>query len=102
MRAFEVNPQNFKSLESAMQLSLSAELYDKAEEVCKKLVQYNPNNSNYWTTYKQITAYNKNYENTLFAISELERINGKTTNLTLEKSAVLQELNDIDNAIKFL
>ena len=85
-----------------MQLSLSAELYDKAEEVCKKLVQYNPNNSNYWITYKQITAYNKNYENTLFAISELERISGKTTNLTLEKSAVLQELNDIDNAIKIL
>ena len=39
-----------------MQLSLSAELYDKAEEVCKKLVQYNPNNSNYWITYKQITS----------------------------------------------
>jgi len=35
LKAFEVNPQNFKSLESAMQLSLSAELYDKAEEVCK-------------------------------------------------------------------
>ena len=102
LRAFDVNPQNFKSLESAMQLSLSAELYDKAEEVCKKLVQHNPNNSNYWMTYKQITAYNKNYENTLFAISELERINGKTTNLTLEKSAVFQELNDIDNAIKIL
>ena len=102
LRAFDVNPQNFKSLESAMQLSLSAELYDKAEEVCKKLVQYNPSNSNYWITYKQITAYNKNYENTLFAISELERISGKTTNLTLEKSAVLQELNDIDSAIKIL
>ena len=69
LRAFEVNPQNFKSLESAMQLSLSAELYDKAEEVCKKLVQYNPSNSNYLITYKQITAYNKNYEKTLFAIS---------------------------------
>ena len=82
-------------------VSLSAELYDKAEEVCKKLVQHNPNNRNYWITYKQITAYNKNYENTLFAISELERIR-KTTNLTLEKSAVFQELNDIDNAIKFL
>ena len=102
LRAFKVNPQNFKSLESAMQLSLSAELYDKAEEVCKKLVQYNPNNSNYWITYKQITAYNKSYEKTLFAISELERISGKTTNLILEKSAVLQELNDIDSAIKIL
>ena len=102
LKAFEVNPQNFKALESAMQVSLSVEFFDKAEEVCKKLVQYNPNNNSYWLTYKQITAYNKNYESTLLAISELERISGKTTNLALEKSAVMQELNDIDSAINIL
>ncbi len=102
LRAFEVNPQNYKALESAMQVSLSVELFEKAEEVCKKLVQYNPDNSSYWLTYKQITAYNKNYESTLLAISEIERINGQTITLTLEKSAVMQELNDIDNAIKIL
>ena len=102
LRAFEVNPQNFKALESAMQLSLSVEFFEKAEEVCRKLVEYNPNNSDYWITYKQITAYNKNYKNTLMAISEIERISGKTTNLTLERSAILQELNEIDNAIKIL
>jgi len=102
LRAFEVNPQNSKALESAMQVSLSVELFGKAEQVCKKLVQHNSNNINYWITYKQITAYNKNFEKTLLAISELERINGKATNLTLEKSAILQELNDIDNAIKIL
>ena len=102
LKAFEVNSQNFKALESAMQVSLSAEFYEKAEEVCRKLVQYNPNNGSYWVTYKQITAYNKNYKKTLLAISELERISGKATNLTLEKSAILQELNDIDNAIKIL
>ena len=102
LRAFDVNPQNFKALENAMQVSLSVKLFDKAEDVCKKLVQYNPNNSSYWITYKQITAYNKNYQNTLLAISELERIDGKTTNLSLEKSAILQELNDMDEAIKIL
>ncbi len=102
LRAFEVNSQNFKALESAMQVSLSAELFEKAEKVCKKLVQYDSNNSNYWITYKQITAYNKNYKNTLLAISELERISGKTTNLTLEKIAILQELNELDSAIKIL
>ncbi len=102
LKAFEVNPQNFKALESAMQVSLGAELFDRAERICKKLVYYNSNNNSYWLTYKQITAYNKNYESTLFAISELERISGKSTNLTLEKSAVMQELNDIDSAIKIL
>ena len=102
LRAFEVNPQNFKALESALQVSLSVELFETAEKVCKKLVQYAYDNSNYWLTYKQITAYNRNYESTLLAISELERIKGKTTALTLEKSAVMQELNDIDRAIKIL
>ncbi len=102
LKAYEVNPQNFKALESAMQVSLSAEFFKKAEEVCKKLIYYDSNNASYWLTYKQITAYNKNYESTLLAISELERINGKTTKLTLEKSAVMQELNDIDSAIKIL
>ena len=102
LQAFEVNPQNFKALESAMQVSLSVEFFDKAEQVCRKLVQYNPNNSSYWITYKQITAYNKNYKKTLLAISELEGINGESTSLKLEKSAILQELNDIENAIKIL
>ena len=102
LKAFDINPQNFKALESAMQVCLSAELYGKAEKVCNKLVQYDSNNINYWLTFKQITAYNKNYENTLIAISELERISGKTAKLALEKSAVMQELNDIDAAIKIL
>ena len=35
LKAFEVNPQNFKALESAMQVSLSAELFEKAEEFVK-------------------------------------------------------------------
>ena len=102
LKAFEINPQNFKALESAMQVSLSTESFEKAEEVCKKLVQYNSNNISYWLTYKQITAYNRNYESTLLAISEIERLQGRTINLTLEKSAVLQEMNDIDSAIKIL
>ena len=102
LKAFEVNPQNFKALENAMQVSLSAELFDQAEIICKKLVQYNPRNTSYWMTYKQITAYNKNYESTLIAINELEKIDGETTTLALEKSAVMQELNDMEAAIKIL
>ena len=102
LKAFEINPQNFKALENAMQVSLGAELFDQAEIICKKLVQYNPKSSSYWMTYKQITAYNKNYESTLIAINELEKIDGLTTTLTLEKSAIMQELNDIEAAIKIL
>ena len=100
--AYRINPQNFKALENAMQVCLTAELFKKAEGVCKLLVQFEPNNNSYWLTYKQITAYNKNYNSTLKAIAELERINGKSIKLSLEKSAIMQELNKVDEAIKLL
>ena len=102
LEANKINPQNFKVLESAMQVCLSAELFEKAESVCKLLAQFEPNNSSYWLTYKQITAYNKNYKSTLNSIFELERINGKSIKLNLEKSAILQELNEVDEAIALL
>ena len=35
LKAFEINPQNFKALENAMQVSLGAELFDQAEIICK-------------------------------------------------------------------
>ena len=100
--AHKINPQNFKVLESAMQVCLSAELFKKAEGVCKLLVQIEPNNSSYWITYKQITAYNKNYAMTLEAITILEDSDGKSAKLNLEKSAIMQELNKVDEAIKLL
>ena len=102
VKAYQVNPQNFEVLESAMQVCLSVELFKKAEQICKMLVDYNINNSSYWLTYKQITAYNKNYHNTLNAIDELERIEGQSIKLLLEKSAIIQELKNTKEAIKIL
>ena len=43
--AYRINPQNFKALENAMQVCLTAELFKKAEGVCKLLVQFEPNNN---------------------------------------------------------
>ena len=61
-----------------------------------------PNNASYWNTYKQITAYNKNYEKTLSAILEIERIQGSSSKLLMEKSAIKQEQNNNEEAIKYL
>ena len=102
LRAHKINPQNYQALENALQVCLGAELFKKAESTCLMLVQSNPNNSNYWETYKQITAYNKNYNNTLLAISEIERLDGPSLKLILEKSAIKQEQNYNDEAIKYL
>ena len=93
LHAHEINPQNFKALDNALQVCLGAELFERAESTCIMLAMSEPNNLSYWQTYKQITAYNKNYENTLSAISEIERINGSSIKLLMEKSAIKQEQN---------
>ena len=102
LNAHEINPQNFKALENALQVCLGAELFERAEPTCLMLAMSEPNNLSYWQTYKQITAYNKNYENTLSAISEIERINGSSIKLLMEKSAIKQEQNKDEEAIKYL
>ena len=102
LHAHEINPQNFKALDNALQVCLGAELFERAEPTCLMLAMSEPNNLSYWQTYKQITAYNKNYENTLSAISEIERINGSSIKLLMEKSAIKQEQNKDEEAIKYL
>ena len=100
--ANKINPQNFKVIENALQVCLEAELFEKAESTCLILAESAPDNSNYWKTYMQITTYNKNYDKALLAISEIERIEGISLKLTLEKSAIKQEQNKNDEAIKYL
>ena len=74
LKAFDLNPQNLNALENALQVCLGAELFKRAENICLKLAQNDPSNISYWRTYKQITAYNKNYDHTFDAINELERL----------------------------
>ena len=72
------------------QICLSAQLFKRAESICLKILNYDSENITYWQTYKQITAYNKNYDNTLNAILNIERLNGASIKL-LEKSAIKEE-----------
>ena len=102
LKAFELNPQNLKALENALQVCLGAELFKRAEIICLKLAQNDSSNISYWKTYKQITAYNKNYEHTFDAINEIERIEGTSVKLLMEKSAIKQEQDNNKEALKYL
>ena len=85
-KAFELNPQNYKSIDNALQICLSAQLFNRAESICLKILNYDSENITYWQTYKQITAYNKNYDNTLNAILEIERISELQLNYCWKKA----------------
>lgn len=102
LKAFDLNTQNLKALENALQVCLGAELFQRAETICLKLAQNDPSNISYWRTYKQITAYNKNYDRTFDAINEIEIIEGTSIKLLMEKSAIKQEQDNNEEAVKYL
>ena len=102
LKAYDINPQNLKALENALQVCLGAQLFKRAETICLKLAKNDSSNISYWMTYKQITAYNKNYERTFDAINEIERIEGTSVKLLMEKSAIKQEQDDNEEAVKYL
>ena len=52
LQAFDLNPQNLKALENALQVCLGAELFNRAETLCLKLAKNDPVNISYWKTYK--------------------------------------------------
>ena len=70
--------------------------------ICLKILKYDSENITYWQTYKQITAYNKNYDLTFDAINQIERIEGTSIKLLMEKSAIRQEQDNNEEAVKYL
>ena len=86
-------------VEQALQISLNAELFYRAEEICNILLEDNPRNEKYWETYRDLTLFNKHYEKSFKAIEMLESLKGVSIKSLLQKSAIQQEFNNVSDAL---
>ena len=102
LSAFDINPNVIEPVEQALQISLNAELFYRAEEICNILLEDNPRNEKYWETYRDLTLFNKHYEKSLKAIEMLESLKGVSIKSLLQKSAIQQEFNNVSDALLFL
>ncbi|SVC95235.1 uncharacterized protein METZ01_LOCUS348089, partial [marine metagenome] len=102
MAAYGVNPSSINPVEQALQISLNAELFDRAEEICSVLVKDDSQNQKYWETYRDLTLFNKHYEKSLKAIAVIEVLTGVSIKSLLQKSAIQQELSNTNEALAFL
>ena len=75
LSAFDINQNVIEPVEQALQISLNAELFFRAEEICNILLEDNPRNEKYWETYRDLTLFNKHYEKSFKAIEMLESLN---------------------------
>ena len=102
IQGYEINSMAISGLEKALQIALTISDFKRAEEVCALLLIENPNNMDLLETMKDLTLFNGNYEKSLKILNELEKLNGVSNETLIQKSALYEELNQPDLALKMI
>lgn len=102
IQGYEINSMAIPGLEKALQIALTISDFKRAEEVCALLLIENPNNMDLLETMKDLTLFNGNYEKSLKILNELEKLNGVSNETLIQKSALYEELNQPDLALKMI
>jgi len=98
--AYRVNVNAFKGLEQALQISLATNMFDRAEEICELLLDEEPDNGKYLETLRDLALFKNDYDKALKMITKLENIIGPDIELLIQKSALYEQLDDSENALK--
>ena len=102
IQGYEINSMAISGLEKALQIALTISDLKRAEEICVLLLIENPNNIDLLETMKDLTLFNGNYEKSLKIINEIEKLNGSSNETLIQKSALYEELNQPDLALKMI
>ena len=89
-------------LEQALQISIAINNFNKAEKVCELLLIEQPDNIKIVQTLIDLSLFNNNYDLSLKMINKLEKINGVSTDIAIQKSVIYQELQDHEGALNVL
>ena len=89
-----------KGLEQALQISLATNKFERAEEICDLLLEEEPENEKYLETLRDLALFDNDFEKALKTIQILETTRGSTIELLIQKSALYEELDDSENALK--
>ena len=100
LEAYRVNSMAVKGLEQALQISLATNKFERAEEICDLLLEEEPENEKYLETLRDLALFDNDFEKALKTIQILETTRGSTIELLIQKSALYEELDDSENALK--
>ena len=102
IKAYEINSMTINGLEQALQIALTTNHFDRAEEVCQLLLEDDPESIKYLESLRDLRLFSQKYELALDAVLRMEKILGPSTDLFLQKSALLEELGNSDQALQSL
>ena len=89
-------------LEQALQISIAINNFNKAEKVCELLLIEQPDNIKIIQTLIDLSLFNNNYDLSLEMLNRLEKINGVSADIAIQKSVIYQELQDQKEALNVL
>ena len=102
IKGYEANSMAISGLEQALQIALTTSNFERAEQVCSLLLEENPSNINLLETMKDLTLFNGHYDESLRILDKIEKINGGSNEILIQKSALYEELNQPDLALKMI
>tara|TARA_B100000029_G_scaffold507326_1_gene591697 strand:+ start:1449 stop:2948 length:1500 start_codon:yes stop_codon:yes gene_type:complete len=102
IQSYQINSMAVNALEQALQIALTTNSFDRAEEVCELLLEDDPDNLKFLETMRDLTLFSQKYEITLEFVKRIEKVNGTTLELLIQKSALYEELGKLDMALNIM
>ena len=99
---YNINSMALNGLEQALQIALTTNNFDKAEEICGLLLEDDPDNIKLLQTIRDLYIFSQKYDKALDMINRLEKNNGLSAELFIQKSALYEELNNPDQALSIM
>ena len=102
IEGYQINSMSINGLEQALQIALTSSSFDRAEEICELLLEDDPDNIKFLETIRDLTLFSRKFDVALDMIHRIENIQGTTTELLIQKSALYEELNDPEKALNVM
>ena len=102
IEGYQINSMSINGLEQALQIALTSSSFDRAEEICGLLLEDDPDNIKFLETIRDLTLFSRKFDVALEMIHRIENIQGTTTELLIQKSALYEELNDPEKALNVM
>jgi tetratricopeptide (TPR) repeat protein len=102
IEGYRVNSSAINALEQALQIALTTNSFDRAEEVCILLLEEDPESLKFLETIRDLSLFNQKYQVALEFVNRIEKIQGSTSEILIQKSALYEELKNPEKALNIM
>ena len=99
IKGYLIDNSAANGLEQALQIALTTSRFKRAQEICELLIVEDQTNIKLLETMKDLSIYNEDYNSALDILDMLEEIQGYTPGVVIQKSAILEEIDQPDLAL---